>query len=416
MRSAAQLKRYAIALAGPVGSAIAQFALSLILLKQIDLERFGSFSLLLIVAQFTWGIWSALFCAPLPALLSAATVARQKEISETMRSASFLGAALIFIFFFPLALILNIGPLGAFFFALFGSASLIRWYARAEAYASGQQRCAIQSDLIYSGILMLGLAGPYLSATHALDFAFIALSLAALTGITPFLLGRSAREKKGPILAAIRRYSLIWRQHSRWSLLGVATTEATANAHAYLVTIVYGPAAFAPLAASALLIRPIQVAINAISEYERAKIAKEVCISQGLMKTPSLTVFRAALGSIWALTSIASAIALTYFPLVVFSNKYALSELNSAAALWLAVAAVRMLRTPESILLQAAGRFKPLATASVWSGFISIAAVGLLVITVGPLWSIVGILAGELAYAFLIFLAARLLIFSRSPP
>jgi hypothetical protein len=58
---------------------------------------------------------------------------------------------------------------------------------------------------------------------------------------------------------------------------------------------------------------------------------------------------------------------------------------------------VRALRTPESVLLQAAGEFKPLAAASVRSSAVSVFFTAALLFSFGPLVSIGGILAGELA-------------------
>jgi O-antigen/teichoic acid export membrane protein len=48
--------------------------------------------------------------------------------------------------------------------------------------------------------------------------------------------------------------------------------------------------------------------------------------------------------------------------------------------------------------LQAAGAFKPLAMASLWSSIGSIATVFVLILLVGPLWSIAGIIAGAAIY------------------
>jgi putative peptidoglycan lipid II flippase len=66
-----RVQHYSLAMVGPVGSAGAQFALSLVLLRRLDPEVFGGFSFLLVTCQLSWGVWGALFCAPLPAILAA---------------------------------------------------------------------------------------------------------------------------------------------------------------------------------------------------------------------------------------------------------------------------------------------------------------------------------------------------------
>jgi hypothetical protein len=54
---------------------------------------------------------------------------------------------------------------------------------------------------------------------------------------------------------------------------------------------------------------------------------------------------------------------------------------------------------PESCFLRAGGRFRPLAFASASSSVVSVVGVSVLLVTGGPLWSIVGILLGEAVFA-----------------
>jgi O-antigen/teichoic acid export membrane protein len=67
------------------------------------------------------------------------------------------------------------------------------------------------------------------------------------------------------------------------------------------------------------------------------------------------------------------------------------------------VALVRILRTPESTVLQASGEFRPLAVVTVYSAAVSIVAVVFMLWAGGLLWSIVGILIGEMLCGILIW-------------
>ncbi len=51
-------------------------------------------------------------------------------------------------------------------------------------------------------------------------------------------------------------YAPIWKNVTRWSLMGVVLSEMTANAYAYLVTFISGAHAFALLAIGSLMLRP----------------------------------------------------------------------------------------------------------------------------------------------------------------
>jgi len=57
--------------------------------------------------------------------------------------------------------------------------------------------------------------------------------------------------------------------------------------------------------------------------------------------------------------------------------------------------AVRAIRTPEAVLLQAAREYRPLARASLWSSLVSLVTTLLLLLAAGPIASLGGILAGE---------------------
>ena len=73
-----------------------------------------------------------------------------------------------------------------------------------------------------------------------------------------------------------------------------------------------------------------------------------------------------------------------------------------------AITAARTMRTPESVLMQAAGQFRALARASLTASIVSLGVTLLLLLIAGPIYSLAGILAGELV------VTARVLILSRN--
>jgi len=128
--------------------------------------------------------------------------------------------------------------------ALFGGVFVFRWFARCFAYVDGRMGAAIGSDLTYSLVLIGSLATA--AAFHGVSFALgseilLASALAALLPFgLPFFRGQAAALRGG-----LRGYRAIFRDITRWSLTGMVFTELTINAHAYLVTLLSGPAAFA---------------------------------------------------------------------------------------------------------------------------------------------------------------------------
>jgi hypothetical protein len=185
----------------------------------------------------------------------------------------------------------------------------------------------------------------------------------------------------------------------------VLTTEATANAHAYIVTLISGATAFAPLAASALLMRPISVTTNALTEFERPQMARQLADGRRNETFATMRFFRIMLIAAWAATVLAALALMRYAPGALFPKDYDRGYLITGTLLWLAIAGVRTLRTAESVLLQAAGQFRALAHASMISCGVSIIGVVGLLLVGGPLYSLVGVLLGEAVFALWIWRA-----------
>jgi len=407
LRSVAlRLFRYALATIGPVGAAGAQFILSLQLLHLLPPASFGSFSFLLITSQFSIGLWSALFCAPLPIVM-----AQEKEdtrgLVDSLFAVNLLLSLLAFCAFSILATGLEVSAQASALFSGYAALTLLRWFARAHAYTTGAAIRTIASDLMYSAGLLIGIGLIAVSGAESPDLPYAALLVSAAIGLVPFGRGYFVKQFVHIRLRAIPRYADVWRQHSSWSLVGVITTEATVNAHAYIVTLVSGPLAFAPIAASALIIRPVGVVMNALSEFERPQMARQIASRDLRSAQRSARMFLCVLALTWALTAAGGVLLVVYSPEVIFPSEYSHSYLIAGMALWLGVTFMRILRTPDSVLLQAAGMFRWLAHASIISSVVSIAAVTILLVLGGPLWSLGGVLLGEAVFAAWTWYQAR---------
>jgi hypothetical protein len=285
--------------------------------------------------------------------------------------------------------------------------ALLRWFARAHAYALGRQLSVTRSDLCYAAIILLAPLLLKAEPADPLRMTAAALLIGATVGLLSF--GRTFLQSQFVTVrpASARGYIHVWQQHSGWSLLGVVTTESTANAHAYLVTLLQGPAAFAPIAASSLLIRPFTVAMNAMMEFERPRLALAVGVEGASTVQPAMRLFRLIMLLVWTGTAGAAVLLLYLAPGAVFGTRYSFDFLAASGALWMAVGLARLMRAPESAFLQAIGAFRRLAIASVVSGACSIVAVLALLATLGTLASLGGILIGETVFAVMIWRQTR---------
>ncbi len=393
--------RYLGASIGPVYSAGAQFLLWLVLLHGLDQREFGAFSLLLIASQLSAALWSALFCAPLPILFHACSGEERERLLTCLFSTNLVFAIFTILFFWLMALALDVPLAAAMLFAIYACISLLRGFARAHAYVSDAPLRTIASDNVYATVLMVGVGLCLLYGQSSLLLAYGSLLAGAVIGLLPFGRAYFKRQFAAFSPSSVRSYSAIWKRHSGWSLVGVIAVEATANAHAYIVTGLLGPAGFAPLAASALVTRPINVALNALAEFERAQMARFLGQERIAEARAAMRYFQLTMIGAWVIAMVAGGALLMIAPHLLFPRKYDLGFLVVAAALWMLVSFVRLWRTPVSTMLQAAGAFRTLAIASIYSAGVSIVTVVALLLLQGPLWSIVGIFIGELTFALI---------------
>lgn len=398
--------RYGLSASGPVCISLAHFVAAVVCLRTFPHAAFGLFSFALVVVPFCLSLSGALIGAP-------AVIALRRSALTASELGTYLKANLAFTLLVACSVLLLMRlsradwPLSALF-AAYAGAMTMRWFARMLFYARGPALRVLVSDLCYSLVLLAGLfllRGLHLlTAMTAAELLLGAATIALLSFGTNYLVEQFDLSN----LASIRGYGPVWRDLARWSGLGVVLTEMTVNAHAYLVTFLCGPAAFAPIAAGALFIRPVQLVLTAIPDRERYIMARQLGRGDHAGARHSVNQFRIAAGAVWLATVIVSAALLLWFPHVVLKRGYDPAQALTVLAFFAAITAARTFRTPESVLLQAAGQFRSLATASAAASLVSLGATFALLYLAGPVYSLAGVLAGELV------VTARVLILSRS--
>ncbi len=397
---------YAFNTLGPISIAGAHFLTSLLFLRFLPPAQFGLFSFVFVVVPFALSMGGALFGAALVNSANGKVPMTAGELAAYMKAnLVYAGLAAIAIFGLMIAGTASM-PLAAIV-AFYGALMTIRWFARCHAYAVHQMPRAIVSDLIYSSVLVSGMG--ILIFTHNLTPVFAASALVLCSGCAVIGFGPQFLRAQASALweGSLRAFLPIWRDLARWSLLGVISTELTANAHAYLVTLISGPKAFALLAVGSLFMRPASLVMTALPDAERASMAR--ALNAGKFGEAMRTVFQFRVAGLFVLagTSALAAIIMIWFPQFILKRGYDEASVVAVICIWIAVMAIRALRTPESVLLQAGGEFKPLAGASVNSSGVSLVFTSLLLIAFGPIVSLGGVLTGEIVMALQIFAQGR---------
>lgn len=392
--AARRAMRYGLSALGPVAVSGAHFVASLIFLHALSRSEFGLFSFLLVVVPFCLSLSGSLLGVSITSLGARSAQAKGDEIGTHLKAnlvfagaAAAAIAALLAAIRTPAALALLLG--------LYGGAMTLRWFARSYAYAMHTPFRVAGSDFSYAVLVIAPLIA--LVSLHELTAfrAAVVLTAGALIALVPFgrdYIGRQLRPGSQGSLAA---YAPVWRNMTRWSLLGVVLTEMTANAHAYLVTLIAGPGAFALLAVGALLMRPVSLVYAALPDLERPAMARAIGAGDFARAFQIVKEFRRAVSAVWLATIVVAGAVLIFVPHIILKKGYSADQAMIVAAIFAIIMAARAIRTPESVLLQAAHEFRPLARASLWSSIVSLAMTLILLLLGGPVASLGGILAGE---------------------
>ncbi|UPJ41143.1 hypothetical protein IVB40_28240 [Bradyrhizobium sp. 40] len=394
------LLRYALAIGGPISAAGVQFILAYVLLHTVDAFSFGVFSFYQLVIQLTLGISSALYCAPL-----AHDFNQEAGYDDLIYKTSALLFATLTSAILCASLSLSADPTSGIAVGLFAFFAHLRWFARALAYVELDWHKSFHSDLVFA--LSLASVGLWLVWDNHLSLSttFAAYAFAAGVSLVPFGFGALLVDARSSRFHHLRDYSRVWKKYSRHALLGVITTEATSNAHAYMITLLSGASAYAPIAAAGLVIRPITLCANAITDIERPRIAQEVERSSEKL-SHSLTTFRAILFAGWLASAGLLYLVACQRPNLIFGG-YDFAMMIHASSIWLVISLFRSLARPESVLLQATGQFEILATANVFGGAVSVISCGLLFLVYGSVASLYGILLGDLTAALMTWSRGR---------
>jgi hypothetical protein len=385
--------RFGLASVSSAGVSVSHLLIQLVSIHHLDAVGIGTLAFLLVIIQFGYGLSNALVSTPYTIAFNHA-----EETSPAVLD-----------FFFPINLLLSVaqglvcatiawimvGPLAAAAFGVAGILQLLRWFGRSNAYAHHNPMGAARSDVIYAATIVAGLAAGLVLGVSLPGIGLV-VALAALAGLLPFGLRFLRRHAPVGLGRAFAAYRPVWRDQSAWTLIGVVTTEATSNAHSYIVTLMAGPRAFAPIAVGMLFFRPVNVCITALTQLERPRMTRAVARGDQQSAIQAERVFMAALVTIWIATAAAVAVVLLRFPGLIISPTLDQGTVALAVVFCALLSLVQCIQAPMSVLAQARRLFRPLAAASVYSCVVGVAAVTTITLSFAPVLSVAGVVVAQL--------------------
>jgi O-antigen/teichoic acid export membrane protein len=215
---------------------------------------------------------------------------------------------------------------------------------------------------------------------------------AVAMAIEIYLLRLGVRLRYRP--AFLRQYLPIWR-HVRWSLLGASTSLLQTQGHSLLVSLTYGPAAFAPLAAGQVIFGPVRLIMSACNNMIIPDVVAAIGRDDHSFVARILQYSTLLLTTLVLALGVAIALLWTDVFDLLYARKYADEPMGMIVAIWCAIVMCGALYFAPSGILQALREYRLLAFATVYGCLISSAVVLILLAWLGPAWSLLGVLAGE---------------------
>jgi hypothetical protein len=398
--------RYALSALGPVCISGAHFLGAVLVLHTLSPVHFGFFSFVMTIVPFCISAAAALVGAPTTIGIRTRGHVDEAELA-TFQKANLLLSAFAFAVVCAALMASGLRWNASILFGLYGAVMSLRWLARVYAYATDKPARATASDVTYGALLVAGLGALYLLDRMTMSYTATVLLLAAAGSLTIFDRSYLLKQFAPSSAGRLADYAPVWQDLTRWSLLGVAASELTVNAHAYFVTFFSGPSAFALLALGSLLMRPVAVVLQSLPDMERPVMARAIGNGDFARAFRAVKEFRTAAAAVLLGTILIAAALLLWFPNTVLKQGYDAGSAAIILAIWVVIMAVRALRTPDAVFLQAAGQFQPLANIGMKASVVSLGMTLVLLFAFGPIVSLLGIVAGDVVMTAGIFKQVR---------
>jgi len=385
------------------------FLLNLFLIRVLSPYEFGIFAIAFVLGGISLSYGNALVSVPatiqMPRLKSPGAVRYLDVVFGTVALVISAATAAIV----AVGLWLTIGHVTE---ALAGGSFVGLWtlrnHVRTVMFARQAMAAATFSDSSYtaSGILLV-IALLWLQP----DIPQVAGVLWMLAAANLVAIYVALRPLRGWLRISFRasvwqRYRVIWSDIA-WSLFGTTTRNIQGQALMFLVAAIVGPAAYAPIAAGALLFTPLRPAISAFINVFRADFV--VALAENRIPHLRVTVYSVCAVIVLACLAVGGVIWLgwPYLEAHVFDGKFAQASMPLIVALSGFAAIIYLTYAVPLTLVQAAGHFRQVALATMFGGIVGLTSVSILLATTTVAWSLAGMVAGEAVCGAYLWIAAQ---------
>lgn len=344
-------------LSGGIAIAISSLVIALLLLKEDGAEAFAVFSLY----QLTW----TFSLSASTAILSTSVLNLWSEDGEDSESGikSYFLANTLYSFIAALlqAVIVYISSSSIAAASAYGMATgfgVFRWFIRSFMNIAGENDYVGRSDAFFS-VFSLSLVGiAYLSGFFSLETVGLCLIAANIFSLT-FLGSRMwGAYFTGQLKVGLGQFWAGFRKRGGYACVAAVCTDILNNSYAYIITFIYGAAAYAPVAFAYLLYRPAVLAYSTITPLIRPRLLNILQKKNRVAIDKFTFIYIAGFSALITLNGVAG-----YFlyPFILDSMAITEGDRGDPTALMLVFGVVlllRLSRTALSLILQVGDRYR----------------------------------------------------------
>ncbi|TKB48193.1 hypothetical protein FCL40_13785 [Ferrimonas sediminicola] len=379
------------------------FGLNLLLIKFWTPAMFGVYSILFTLGFVFISLQNALINTPYSVLIPA------RKNPDALRRALSQGNLMFLVSLALLCLLLQLLPgfnqsyASPLLITLFFVVRLLREYLRCRWSAELDLMPVMWADMAF--VMLFALGGAWLWwqqgwGDFSLNQLLWLLCMSQLLSLCYLL------AKEVPLLRPLgwrrlaRVYAPVWQQ-SRWSLVGVTTTEIQNRGYIFVVGLLFGSAMVGFIQAGRVFFGPLNIITSAWTRVAKPTLARLNAegnqgaffrlVRQGLL---GFTLFNLLFGlTLWL-----------FWPLMdrhLFSHEY--HGVGWVTLQWAIVTLLFHLRATSSAAIQAQNRFKPLAKATLWGAAFALTTLAIIGLTHGGEWVVLSVILGEaVAFGYII--------------
>ncbi len=387
--------RFLVLLGGEGLQSAFAFALNIALARSLPAERYGVFAIVVLMGGF--GIIYIRALLGVPACIHIPN--RRSRDAARLHAVMFGSGALVVSLVGAGVVAAALVPwyaAGAIAGGAFVGALSLRHYVRMALFAQGRAALATTSDIVFTGVAA-GLCALLvrrevdetllrniflaLAVAHALA---IAVALAALRQPVRLSLRRSIRRRFAAMLPAMT-----------WSIVGVTMANIQGQGAILMLSVIAGPAAYAPIAATMAFFSPLRITASAVKNMIQPELGETDGAAGARRATDTLLLAAGLIGAVCALYGLLLFWTYPAIARVVFAGRFGDAPLELIALyIWGTATVVALYYVPLS-LLEVRQDFKAVTAVTAVAAAVFIPIVALLLTAASPTTALAGLLGSE---------------------